>query len=63
MQAMLLGLMLLCACSGGSDLFDPSAPSAPNVYPHGIAPGGAGPQMPQHVSSRASLAAVGRAPR
>jgi hypothetical protein len=37
MRAILLGLTLLSACSGGSDLLAPSEPSGPpSVFPHGI---------------------------
>ena len=62
MRALLLGLTLLCACSNGSDLFAPSAPLIPNVYPHGNGPGGDGPQTAQHAASRGTSVALGRAP-
>ena len=63
MRAILLGLMLLCACSSGSDLLAPSAPSGPNVFPHGIDPGSNGQLMAKRTHSQTTGTALGRAPQ
>jgi hypothetical protein len=63
MRAILLGLTLLCACSSGSDLLEPSGPATPpNMDPHPFDQGTDIPGL-KVAPSQTTHSAIVRAPR